>query len=180
MAKARRDADVTNKGLKAKGKNYGGQPGKDQFLKLLVTELRHQDPTQPMADKEFVAQMAQFSSLEQMQNINTSMSELNNKAKLSEAYDLIGKRVLAVNEETGKKTEGVVTHVLRANGDVRLVVSGEAIELESIEAVYAAEPKAQREQQIPQNNDTANRGQAVRSYDAAGAPAKQQTVNISK
>lgn len=180
MAKMKREADATNKGLKAKGKNYGGEMGKDHFLKLLVTELRHQDPTAPMADKEFIAQMAQFSSLEQMQNINTSMTALNNKAKVSEAYDLIGKRVVAVNEETGKQTEGVVSHVLRNGGDVRLVVSGEQVALDEIQAVFAVEPKAQREQRTTQSDDTVNRGQAARTYDAAGAPAKQQSVNISK
>ncbi|MFH1144394.1 MAG: flagellar hook capping FlgD N-terminal domain-containing protein [Candidatus Eisenbacteria bacterium] len=49
--------------------------GKEDFLKLLVTQMTHQDPLNPIEDTEFVAQLAQFSTLEQMQNLNTGISD---------------------------------------------------------------------------------------------------------
>lgn len=50
--------------------------GRDAFLQLLVTQLEHQDPTQPKADGEFLAQLAQFSSLEKLTNIETSVNTM--------------------------------------------------------------------------------------------------------
>jgi flagellar basal-body rod modification protein FlgD len=68
--------DVT-KSLNNLGVDYAGNTenvlGKEEFLKLLITQLRHQDPLEPMKNEEYVAQLAQFSSLEQMQNINEKL-----------------------------------------------------------------------------------------------------------
>lgn len=50
--------------------------GRDAFLNLLITQLQHQDPTQPQADGEFLAQLAQFSSLEQLQTMNDKLDAL--------------------------------------------------------------------------------------------------------
>ncbi|MCC7034578.1 MAG: hypothetical protein IT179_17290 [Acidobacteria bacterium] len=52
---------------------HGNPLGQDAFMKLLLTQLQHQDPTQPQADGEFLAQLAQFSTLEQLQAMNAKL-----------------------------------------------------------------------------------------------------------
>ena len=70
--------------------------GKDAFLTLLVTQLQHQDPLSPQDNSEFVAQLAQFSSLEAIQNLSSSMGN-------TQALSLVGKNVIV---EVGK-SEGL-------------------------------------------------------------------------
>jgi flagellar basal-body rod modification protein FlgD len=78
--------------------------GKDDFLNLLVTQLRHQDPLSPMESAEFTSQLAQFSSLEQMSNVNTNLevlqlyqASINN----SQAVGFIGKTIKALGNTIG-------------------------------------------------------------------------------
>ena len=73
-----------------------GKLGKDAFLKILITQLQNQDPTSPMDDKEFIAQMAQFSSLEQMQNMTKAMEDLlasQKETQLMSYTSFVGKEV---------------------------------------------------------------------------------------
>ncbi|MBS4177118.1 flagellar hook assembly protein FlgD [Lederbergia citrea] len=81
--------------------------GKDDFLKILMTQLQNQDPMNPMEDKDFIAQMATFSSLEQMTNMNKSMDQL---LQLQSQTSLI-----AFNQFVGKE---VTWHKL--NDDLQL------------------------------------------------------------
>jgi flagellar basal-body rod modification protein FlgD len=110
--------------------NPGRKPqqslGKDDFLKLLITQLAHQDPTAPMQDKEFIAQMAQFSSLEQMTGMNTQMTGMAaDFAKLAsmlsggEAYSALGKNVELLDGE--QLVQGTVKAVTRGENPQVLV-----------------------------------------------------------
>lgn len=79
--------------------------GKDAFLKLLVTQLQNQDPLNPLDDKEFIAQLAQFSSLEQMTNISDGIKNLTNKTSeqdMLSAVNYIGKEVTATGSAVTK------------------------------------------------------------------------------
>jgi len=105
---------------------------KNAFLNLLVTQLQYQDPLNPSSDTEFIAQMAQFSSLEQMQNMNKSQ-------ELSQAYGLIGKVVQAnmVNPVTMESTfvEGFVDGVSYKDGTTYLKVGDQEVELSQVDSV---------------------------------------------
>lgn len=107
----------------------GDNLGKNDFLNLLVTQLRYQDPLEPTDDKEFIAQMAQFSSLEQMQNMNSTMTN-------SQAFSLVGKYVTATTTDDKTKevstVEGQVSTVKMSNGKVFLAVGDKDIELSSV------------------------------------------------
>lgn len=81
-----------------------GTLGKEDFLRLLITQLHYQDPLTPLRNEEFIAQLAQFSALEQMRNLNSVLKEslqadmlLNQSINNSLVTTLIGKRVKAVS-----------------------------------------------------------------------------------
>ena len=93
--------------------------GKNEFLKLLVTQLSHQDPLKPMEDKEFISQMAQFSTLEQMVEMNKNMSgmtkKMNSTADLNRAFFFLGKNVKVLDTNTNKVISGKVQEVDLSN-----------------------------------------------------------------
>ncbi|ETT85860.1 flagellar hook assembly protein FlgD [Viridibacillus sp. FSL R5-0477] len=104
--------------------------GKDAFLQLLITQLQNQDPTNPMDDKEFIAQMAQFSSLEQMTNMTTALenlTQLQQQSQLIEFNSFIGKDV-KWHEVTDKKGEDGKPIVNEGTGTVvRVKYNGEGV-----------------------------------------------------
>ena len=101
--------------------------GKDDFLNLLVTQLKYQDPMSPMEDKEFISQMAQFTSLEQMKNMNNSV-------QITQATSFIGKQVTWADSQ-GNEVKGIVKSVKIVNGEARVIVGNETLELKQILSV---------------------------------------------
>jgi len=83
------------------GANKKNDLDKDAFLRLLTTQLANQDPLNPMEDREFIAQLAQFSSLEQMQNLNKSVSNLNDE--LFESLEVINLNQIQANVQILKE-----------------------------------------------------------------------------
>ncbi|AWG42674.1 flagellar hook assembly protein FlgD [Candidatus Borreliella tachyglossi] len=88
----------------------GANLGRNDFLKLLITQLRYQDPTDPMKDKEFIAQMAQFSTLEQMTNMSKSFEKLSSALGINKDLDLLGK-IIEFKHADGEVVRGKVTNI---------------------------------------------------------------------
>lgn len=133
MAKLNMQVDSFNKSITIEGRKVQRDLGKDDFLKLLITQLSNQDPTSPMENTEFIAQMAQFSSLEQMTNMNQEFAKMNSMLVSSQAVGTIGKTVDITLCDT--KTTGVVEAVTYgANPQVR--VNNMYYDMKQISAVY--------------------------------------------
>lgn len=123
-----------NKTLVKEGRQSSSELGKDDFLKLLITQLSNQDPTSPMEDTEFISQMAQFSSLEQMTNMSTSFSKMAAFINSSEAASTLGKTVeLNVGDTV---TTGVVEGATRGENP-QILVNGMYYSMDKINAIYA-------------------------------------------
>jgi flagellar basal-body rod modification protein FlgD len=103
------------------GKN--AQMGKDQFLKLFVAQMSHQDPMNPMSDQDFMGQMASFSTLEQVTNMAAANETMAANLQLSQSVGLIGRTVTWMDEHDASHT-GVVEKVTQRDGLPVLTVSG--------------------------------------------------------
>ena len=136
-----------NEQLKAKGRRGTQNLGQDDFLKLLVTQLRHQDPLSPMTDKDFIAQMAQFSNLKQTTKLNSAMKSLINKVSEGGIHHLLGKKVSWMNETTQRINSGVVESIEKKGTSLKLQVHHQYVDpkdLVKIEVPQANEPKEKK------------------------------------
>ncbi|MGE5417120.1 MAG: flagellar hook assembly protein FlgD [Acidobacteriota bacterium] len=116
--------------------------GKDDFLKLLISQLKNQDPLEPVKDQDFIAQMASFSSLEQMNNLNTAFTDLNSFFKenmqssmlLQQAGSMLGS-VVEYTIADGTTKTGLVSSVRMDKGTPVLMVNGEKVDMSTITSI---------------------------------------------
>ncbi len=129
--KLKMQIDAFNKTL-SQGKAVKQTLDKDDFLKILITQLTHQDPTKPMEDKEFVAQMAQFSTLEQMTNMSQDFSKLAHVFARSEALSFLGRTVEITDGDS--VVRGVVEEV-KGQEYPQVLVNGKYYDYSKVEAI---------------------------------------------
>ena len=131
--------------------NDNSSLGKDAFLQILITQLQNQDPTSPMDDREFIAQMAQFSSLEQMQNMTKAMENLlisQEETQLMSYTNFIGKEVKwhELTEELDENNmpitnegTGIITELKFSMGEpIFILADGKEISPGNISSILAS------------------------------------------
>lgn len=110
--------------------------GKEQFFRLFITQMTMQNPMDPMSTEGFLAQLAQFSSLEQMSNLNSNFEKLLTGQEGTRAVDLVGKTIAYQNPETEAPSGGRVTGVqLNADGAV-LLLGNKQVNFDWVTAVF--------------------------------------------
>lgn len=112
-------------------KSSNNELGKDAFLQLLVTQMKYQDPLNPNTDTEYIAQLATFSQLEQMQNLSTISTN-------SQAFGLVGKDVIVKTENTTGNTvyiSGRVDFVNMSGGKAQMSINGSLYPVDQLDSV---------------------------------------------
>ncbi len=122
----------------------GGSPSRSDFLRLLTEQLRHQDPLNPMEDKDMMSQLAQFSSLEETQSMRAALDRLATGDQVAQGAALLGKTVSGTlpagfdafgNAVPGRQVRGAVSGVTMQNGQTFLRVGLDDVPLTSVTRV---------------------------------------------
>jgi len=124
---------------------------KESFLKLLITQLKYQNPLEPVSNTDFVAQMAQFSSLEELQNVSKTLAEIKtleeNRGKESNLFSgmaallsgtsLLGREIEFLNA-AGERQKGKVDAVRMEGGQPLFLVGKEVVDFSRVVQVQEA------------------------------------------
>ncbi len=108
---------------------------KDEFLKLFVAQLKNQSPMDPLKGHEFIAQLAQFSSVEQLTSLNASFADTLKFQQLSGGSEFIGKKATFVDPAGGGIDAGVIKGAM-VNGDsVSVIIGNQEIPIANVTSI---------------------------------------------
>lgn len=115
---------------------FSSQLGQNQFLQLLVAQMKSQNPLEPTSNQEFLGQLAQFSTLSGIETLNANFGELLSLQQMSEGSSLIGKQVAYANS-SNQTVVGTVQALSVSSGKVHLQIGGDSVGLDSIVGITA-------------------------------------------
>ena len=102
------------------------------YLNLLVTQLRNQNPLEPLDNNQMASQLSQFAQLEQLESINTAFGKVLAAMQVTQAATLVGKEISYYSPDDGSARTGLVDRVEFRDGEVRLLVGADAVGFEDV------------------------------------------------
>ncbi|KAF0244334.1 MAG: flagellar basal-body rod modification protein [Planctomycetota bacterium] len=117
---------------------------RDDFLKLLITELKSQDPLEPMKNSEFLGQIATLNQIESYATLTDSLRSLQHSGDLASASSMIGMAVIGLTDQ-GLEGGGLVSRVVVLDGQVKLVIGDQTMSLSAVAQVFLPAPAEETE-----------------------------------
>ncbi|ODS30467.1 MAG: flagellar hook assembly protein [Candidatus Scalindua rubra] len=109
---------------------------KEDFLRLFVAQLKNQSPLDPLKGHEFIAQLAQFSSVEQLTNLNASFADTFKFQQLLGGGDLIGKKATYLDTASGGISEGVIDGATIDDDSISVIIQNKEIPISNITGIF--------------------------------------------
>jgi flagellar basal-body rod modification protein FlgD len=122
---------IANYAAKAPASSAGKALDSAQFMQILLAQLTHQNPLEPMDNNEMSSQFAQLNSLQELRDIHAAMDKVSVSNQTGYLASLIGKTVKA-NRADGKPIEGVVEGVVTADDHPQLLIGSETVDLSEV------------------------------------------------
>lgn len=167
--------------VQAAAKKPASALDKDAFFKILITQMTNQDPTQPLNDREMIAQMAQFTSVEQLMNINTLLTSM--QQSLGASSGLIGKQISWTKEgATPEEKTGVVESIIVRDGAQYAKVGEDEVllsKVKKIENAAVTEKPVKPEAEHPEHPIAPGTGTDKPAEDVTENPASDPSTEVS-
>ncbi len=109
---------------------------KEDFLRLFVAQLKNQSPLDPLKGHEFIAQLAQFTSLEQLINLNVSFSDILKFQQLLGGGELIGRNATYLGTGAGGESQGMIDGVKISDGTITVVIQNKEIPISNLTGIF--------------------------------------------
>ncbi|MFQ5714624.1 MAG: flagellar hook capping FlgD N-terminal domain-containing protein [Candidatus Scalinduaceae bacterium] len=109
---------------------------KEDFLRLFVAQLKNQSPLDPLKGHEFIAQLAQFTSLEQLTNLNVSFSDILKYQQLLGGGELIGRNATYLDTDAGGESQGIIDGVKISDGTIAVVIQNKEIPISNLTGIF--------------------------------------------
>ena len=109
---------------------------REEFLKLFVAQLKNQNPLDPLEGHEFIAQLAQFSSLEQLTNLNVSFSDMLKFQQLLGGGELIGRNATYLDSDG--ESQGIISGIKISDGAIAVVIGSKEVPISNITGIFSS------------------------------------------